>query len=87
MYFFNMAVKTWTELAEGLRDKIFQSIEDGSWRTLAVTNVDGVSQTFQSIQEMMDFLDSVEAKAQAEEDAKIRSPYRPIRLRSVSSSR
>lgn len=80
-------ITTYTQFAEGLREKMFQSIEDGSWRTLSVTNIDGISETFQSIQDMMEFLDMVESKAQAEEDAKNRSPYRPILTRITRSTR
>ena len=80
-------VTNWTEYYNALKSKIFQSIEDGSWKTLAVTNIDGVTTTYQSISDLMSLLSEVESKAEAEEEKKNRSPHRPIRTRILRSTR
>lgn len=80
-------ITNWTEYYNGLKKKIFQSIEDGSWKTLSVSNTDGTSQSYQSMDELMKYLQEVEAKAVDEEQAAIRSPYRPVLLNMRSSRR
>jgi len=48
-----MANKTWTTFVDELEQKIFQSTQDGSWKTLSVSNIDGVSQSFSSMEELL----------------------------------
>jgi len=83
-----MEVTSWTEFYEAWRGKLWQSIEDGSWRTLQVTNpADGSSTTFQSLKDVSDFLNEIEDKARAEEAMAKVSPYKPIRLAQRTSNR
>lgn len=85
MYFYSMADKTWTTFVEELEQKIFQSTTDGSWKTLSVSNIDGVSQSFSSMEELLKTLELAKAQAQIENGALNRSNYRPLRLRNRTS--
>lgn len=89
IYFLPMAEskKTWSEFVIELEEKIFQSTEDGSWKTLSVSNVDGTSQTFLSLEEMVRALELARNQAVTADGASNRSKYRPIRLRARTSRR
>ncbi len=79
--------KTWTQFVKELEQKIFQSTEDGSWKVLSVSNVDGTSQSFTSMEEALKMLELARSFATTEEGASNRSAHRPVRLRQRSSRR
>jgi len=77
--------KNWSTFVQELEQKIFQSTDDGSWKALSVSNVDGTSQTFISMEEALKALELAKNQAVSEEGASNRSNFRPIRFRSRSS--
>lgn len=79
--------KTWTQFVSELEQKIFQSTTDGSWKVLSVSNVDGTSQSFTSLEEALKMLELARNFAVAEEGASNRSAHRPARLRKRTSRR
>jgi len=77
--------KTWSTFVQELEQKIFQSTDDGSWKALSVSNVDGTSQTFISMEEALKALELAKNQAVSEEGASNRSNFRPVRIRARSS--
>ncbi len=72
---------TWNDLADEIKLKIQEMTETGEWNVQSVTSLDGISHTFYSMAELMDFYDKVNSYAQGEEDEATKPKWRPIALR------
>jgi hypothetical protein len=70
-----------TTLADELKEKISQYVKSGNWNVLSVTSEDGVTHSFSTPNEMIDFYNSIKALALAEEDDLTATTYRPILMR------
>lgn len=72
---------TWTQLAEEIKTHIQQTTETGQLNVQSVTDLDGISHTFYSLQELIDFYNSVNSIAQAEDADTVKPKWRPIAMR------
>jgi len=71
----------WTELAAEIASAIQKTTETGQLNVQSVTDLDGISTTFHSLEDMIKFLDMAESRAQAEEDAANPPVNRPVFIR------
>ncbi len=71
----------WTDLAAEIAAAIQKTTETGQLNVQSVTDLDGISTTFHSLEDMIKFLDMAESRAQAEEDANSPPVNRPIFIR------
>lgn len=72
---------TWTDLANEIKAAIQKTAETGQLNVQSVTDLDGVSHTFYSVEDMMRFYDVVNSYAQAEENEASKPKWRPIAMR------
>ena len=78
---------TFTELEAELKVKINEYVTSGSWNIQTVTGLDGVTRSYSTPQEMIDFYNSIKSLAQGEEATDVKSVYRPIAMRRRSFKR
>lgn len=72
---------TWTELANELKANIQELTTSGQWNVQSVTGLDGITHTFYSMAELVDFYNIVNSLSQAEEDTSAKPKYRPLAMR------
>lgn len=72
---------TWTDLAADVKAAIQKTTETGQLNVQSVTDLDGISTSFYSLEDLMKFYEVVESKAQAEEDAASIPVHRPVHIR------
>jgi hypothetical protein len=77
----------WTDLAAEIGAAIQKTTETGQLNVQSVTDLDGLSTSFHSLEDMMKFLEMAESKAQAEEDAASIPVHRPVYIRKSSFRR
>jgi len=77
----------WTELAAEIGAAIQKTTETGQLNVQSVTDLDGLSTSFHSLEDMMKFLEMAESKAQAAEDAASIPVHRPVYIRKSSFRR
>jgi hypothetical protein len=72
--------QNFTELAAELKTKISEYVTNGTFNQQSISTLDGVSRSFYSPQEMIDFYNSISSLARAEEATSKVSTYRPVML-------
>lgn len=78
---------TWDGLKDELKAKIQEMTTTGQFNVQSVTGLDGISHTFYSLPELIEFYNIVASMAQAEEDQGTAPKFRPISFRKGTFNR
>ena len=78
---------TWQGLADEIEGKIQELTESGEFNVQSVTDLDGISHTFYSIDDMITWWERVKGLAETQDETPSRTPYRPMAFRRSSFRR